>query len=157
MLLPVIEEPQCNHFQGWSSWLHRQGVVLFCIRSCRRHTESICSPRDKIHLHGNFFYSMTLVNTDSLGMVKSLQHSRYRDVAMRVMASYTQWPYTIQIFFRYNGIRFSSHAWDCALQAIETRFVMWPGALSSCVSFRTDEYSPRNFSWARVCRFIFRS
>ena len=40
--------------------------------------------------HGNFFYSTTLVNTDSLGMVKSLQHSRYRDVAMRVMASYTQ-------------------------------------------------------------------
>ena len=27
---------------------------------------------------------------DSLGMVKSLQCFRYRDVAMRVMASYTQ-------------------------------------------------------------------
>ena len=40
--------------------------------------------------HDNFFYSTTLVNADSLGMVKSLQHSRYRDVAMRVMASYTQ-------------------------------------------------------------------
>ena len=40
--------------------------------------------------HGNFFYSMTLVNTDSLGMVKSLQYFRYSDVAMRVMASYTQ-------------------------------------------------------------------
>ena len=37
-----------------------------------------------------FFYSMALVNTDSLGMVKSLQYFRYSDVAMRVMASYTQ-------------------------------------------------------------------
>jgi len=40
--------------------------------------------------HGNFFYSMTLVNTDSLGMVKFLQYFRYSDVAMRLMASYTQ-------------------------------------------------------------------
>ena len=40
--------------------------------------------------HGNFFYSMTLVNTDSLGMVKLLQYFRYSDVAMRVVASYTQ-------------------------------------------------------------------
>ena len=26
--------------------------------------------------HGNFFYSMTVINTDSLGMVKSLQYFR---------------------------------------------------------------------------------
>jgi len=32
---------------------------------------------------------------------------------------------------------------------------MWPSALSSRVPFRTDGYSPQNFSWARGCRFIF--
>ena len=43
---------------------------------------------------------MALVNTDSLGMFKSLQYFRYRDVAMRVMASYMQRPYKFS--FHYN-------------------------------------------------------
>ena len=97
-VLPVIEEPHCDHFRAWSSWLNRMGVALFCTRSCRQPTESICSPRNKTHLMVLVcFYSMMQVHTDSLGMVRSLQYSGCSDVAMLVMASYTQWPYKISL------------------------------------------------------------
>mgnify|MGYP007024284788 FL=1 len=97
-VLPVIEEPHCDHFRAWSSWLNRMGVALFCTRSCRQPTESICSPRNKSHLMVLVcFYSMMQVHMDSLGMVRSLQYSGCSDVAMLVMASYTQWPYKISL------------------------------------------------------------
>ena len=102
--LPV-EEPHCDHFRAWSRWLNRMGVALFCTRSCRQHTESICSPRNKSHLMVLVcFYSMMQVwccalqvYTDSLCMVRPLQYSGCSDVAMLVMASYTQWPYKISL------------------------------------------------------------
>ena len=152
-VLPVIEEPHCDHFRAWSSWLNRMGVALFCTRSCRQPTESICSPRNKSHLMVLVcFYSMMQVHTDSLGMVRSLQYSGCSDVAMLVMASYTQWPYKISLVTTVSTLQlctrlFSPGHWG--------NFVMWSSALGSCVSFRTDEYSPRNFFWTRVCRFIF--
>ena len=121
-ILPVIEEPQCNHFQERSSWLHRQGVALFCIRSCRRRTESICSPRNKIHLMVLIcFYSVMQVHTDSLGMVRSLHYSGYSDMTIFVMASYTQLPYKISFVTTVSD----SSAMHASVLSRPLRHVLW--------------------------------